>query len=84
MQLYRHLTANHITLEKMDFVGEIPMEAYLIENPDILALDEDDLSTVEIVEAQVPVPRGRESKHKDGRCGPNKEQISKIHRHGGP
>jgi hypothetical protein len=43
------------------------MEAYLIENPDILALDEDDLSIVEIVEAEVPMPRGRRSKQGDGR-----------------
>lgn len=67
MQLYRHLTANHVTLKEMPFMREIAMEAYLIDNPDILALDEDDLSTVEIVEAEVPMPRGRRSKQGDGR-----------------
>lgn len=67
MQLYRHLTANHVTLKEMSFMREIAMEAYLIDNPDLLALDEDDLSTVEIVEAEVPMPRGRRSKQGDGR-----------------
>lgn len=67
MQFYRHLTANHVTLKKMPFLGEIAMEAYLIDNPEILALDEGDLSTVEIVEAEVPMPRGRKSQQRDGR-----------------
>ena len=67
MQLYRHLTADHVTLKAMPFMREIAMEAYLIDNPDILALDEDDLSTVEIVEAEVPMLLGRRSKQGDGR-----------------
>ena len=43
------------------------MEAYLIENPDILALDDDELSTVQIVDAETAVPGGRKSKKGDGR-----------------
>jgi hypothetical protein len=43
------------------------MEAYLLDNSDILALDEDDLSTVEIVEAEVTLPGGRKSKQSGGR-----------------
>jgi hypothetical protein len=67
MQLYRHLTANSIKLEEMPFFREISMEAYLIENPDILALDNDDLSTVSILEVEVPMRGGRASKGTDGR-----------------
>jgi hypothetical protein len=67
MQIYRHLTANHIVLKAMPFFREISMEAYLIENPDVLALDEEDLSTVSIVDAEVPVPEARRTKNADGR-----------------
>ena len=66
-QIYRHLTANHITLNAMPFLREIAMEAYLVENPDILALDNDELSTVRVVEAELAVPGGRRSKKGDGR-----------------
>jgi hypothetical protein len=67
MQLYRHVTANHVALSPMPFQRELSMEAYLIENPDILALDEDDLAEVTIVEAEVALPGGRQSKQGDGR-----------------
>jgi hypothetical protein len=67
MQLYRHVTANHVALSPMPFQRELSMEAYLIENPDILALDEDDLADVTIVEAEVALPGGRQSKQGDGR-----------------
>lgn len=43
------------------------MEAYLVENPDILALDGDELSTVRVVEAELAVLGGRKSKQRDGR-----------------
>ncbi len=67
MQLYRHVTANHIALSPMPFQRELSMEAYLIENPDILSLDEDDLAEVTIVEAEVALPGGRQSRQGDGR-----------------
>jgi hypothetical protein len=67
MQLYRHLTANHITLKPMPFLRELSMEAYLVENPEILALDTDELSSVAVIEAEVPVPKGRPSRQGDGR-----------------
>lgn len=54
-------------MKDMPFLREIAMEAYLIENPDILALDDDELSTVQIVEAELPVPGGRKSRKGDGR-----------------
>ena len=67
MQIYRHLTANHVTLKGMPFSREIAMEAYLIDNPDILALDEDDLSSISIVDAEVILPGGRKRKQSGGR-----------------
>jgi hypothetical protein len=67
MQLYRHVTANHVTLKEMPFFRELSMEAYLIENPDVLALDEDDLSIVSIEEAEFPLPGARKIRQTDGR-----------------
>ncbi len=67
MHLYRHLTANHVTLKPMPFLREIAMEAYLAENPNILALDEDELTEVSVIEAEVPAPRRRKSQKNDGR-----------------
>jgi len=43
------------------------MESYLIENPDVLVLDDDELSTIEILEAELPVKGGRIGKNTDGR-----------------
>lgn len=67
MQLYRHLTANHVSLKAMPFFRELSMEAYLIENPDVLALDEEDLSSVSIEEAEVVIPGSRKARQADGR-----------------
>ena len=43
------------------------MEAYLIENPELLALDTDELSTVNVLDQEIPMPDGRPSKGGDGR-----------------
>lgn len=67
MGLYKHLTANSITLTPMPFMREMAMEAYLYENPEILALDDGDLSTVSILDAEVDLEDGRPSRSKDGR-----------------
>ncbi|MFB3061838.1 MAG: hypothetical protein ACE10C_10760 [Candidatus Binatia bacterium] len=67
MQLYRQVTANSVTLEKMPFQRELSMEAYLIENPELLALDTDELSTVNVLDQEIPMPDGRPSKGGDGR-----------------
>jgi hypothetical protein len=42
MKLYTHLSANNISLERIDFKRELVMEDYLIENENVLQLDEDD------------------------------------------
>lgn len=67
MKLYRHITANNIHLQEFPFLRELSMEAYLVENPEVLRLDDDELSDVIIVDIEVPVIDGRRSKSSDGR-----------------
>ena len=67
MRIYRHLTANDVRLEPFPFKRELSMEAYLIENEGVLGLDDDVFSSVEIVEAELTLKRGRKSKDTDGR-----------------
>jgi RecB family endonuclease NucS len=67
MQLYTHLTANNITLKNLPFRFEIAMEAYLIENKDILRLDDEQFSDVEIIDTELPLSFGRKNKNTDGR-----------------
>ncbi len=65
MKLFKHLTANDIKLSRFDFKRELSMEAYLIENSDILILDDDIFSEVEIIDDELPIKKGR--KTTDGR-----------------
>ncbi len=67
MQIYRHLTANDIRLEPFPFKRELSMEAYLIENENVLALDDDIFTDVEIIDAELTLKQGRKSKDTDGR-----------------
>ncbi|CEM62043.1 endonuclease NucS domain-containing protein [Treponema phagedenis] len=59
MKLYSHFSANGIKLEPMPFNKELFMEAYLIENPEVLALNEDDKSFIGLIGAEVQVGVGR-------------------------
>ena len=54
-KLYSRLSANSVLLENYDFQSERIMEAYLIENPDVLKLDDSD--TVSILGSQLPVSK---------------------------
>ena len=67
MQIYRHLTANNIKLTEMQFKRELSMESYLIENPEVLVLDNDELSSINILDAELPIKSGRIRKNTDGR-----------------
>ncbi len=67
MQIFRHLTINDIQLEEFPFKRELSMEAYLIENEGVLSLDADTFNNVEIVEAELTLKQGRNSKDTDGR-----------------
>lgn len=46
MQLFKHLTANNIKLMQYNFLRELSMEAYLIENKNVLILDNDNFSDI--------------------------------------
>ena len=39
MEIFRQITANNIELKEYPFLKELAMEAYLMENEDILKLD---------------------------------------------
>ena len=67
MQILRHITANSIELKEMPFQRELSMEAYLIENENVLALDKDTFSSVEVIDAELTLEQGRKSKDTDGR-----------------
>ena len=57
MKLYSHFSANNIKLEEMPFTIELAMEAYIVENPDVLKIDDDD--SVQIVDYELPIKKGR-------------------------
>lgn len=67
MRIYRHLTANDVHLTSFPFKRELAMEAYLIENESVLALDDDTFSDIEIVDAELTLKQGRRSRDTDGR-----------------
>lgn len=67
IKIFRHVTANLINLKPFDFTRELSMEDYLIENPNILALDDENFSDLNIVCDELPVRNGRMAKETDGR-----------------
>jgi len=67
MRLLRHFTANDEQLDPFPFKRELSMEAYLIENEGILALDDDLFSNVEIIDEELTLKQGRKSNDTDGR-----------------
>lgn len=67
MRMFRHLTVNDIKLEEFPFKRELSMEAYLIDNEGVLALDDDVFNTVEFIGAEVFVTDGQKHLGKDGR-----------------
>jgi hypothetical protein len=67
MKLLRHFTANEEQLDPFPFRRELSMEAYLIENEGVLALDDDAFSSIEIIEEELTLKQGRSSQDTDGR-----------------
>lgn len=67
MRLLKHLTANEVQLIPLPFKRELSMEAYLVENEDILSLDRDTFSDVSIIQEELTLKQGRSSKDTDGR-----------------
>ena len=66
MYLHRHISVNNTTIQPFDFKSELVMEAYLIENESVLALNKN-FNEVIIVESEVPLLKGRFDKDTDGR-----------------
>lgn len=67
MKLYTHMSANNILLSRFPFIRELAMEAYLIENENVLALSDDDFGQVELLDHELAVRAGRPKKNTDGR-----------------
>lgn len=65
MEVFRQITANNIALKEYPFWKELAMEAYLLENEEILKLDKQNFSDVTILDAEIALKKGR--KNGDGR-----------------
>ena len=66
MRILRHFTANDEQLDRFEFRRELSMEAYLVENKGILALDEP-FDEIEVIAEELTLREGRKSKDTDGR-----------------
>lgn len=55
-QIFHHFTANALKTAPFPFPSETVMEAYLIDNPAVLALDEEDYADTEILDNQLSLP----------------------------
>jgi len=67
MELFRQITANNIELKEYPFLKELAMEAYLMENEDILKLDDNNFADVNILDAEIALEKGRKTSNKNGR-----------------
>jgi hypothetical protein len=65
MEIFRQITANNIALKEYPFWKELAMEAYLLENEEILKLDKENFNDVTILDAEIALKQGR--KTGDGR-----------------
>ena len=67
MEIYRQITANNIELREYPFLKELAMEAYLIENEEILKLDNENFNDVTVIDAEIALKSGRKTSNRDGR-----------------
>jgi len=65
MEVFRQVTANNIAMKSYPFWKELAMEAYLLENEEILKLDDQNFSDVSVLDAEIALKKGR--KNGDGR-----------------
>ncbi|MBP1664131.1 MAG: hypothetical protein H6Q19_1271 [Bacteroidetes bacterium] len=65
MEVFRQVTANNLTLKDYPFWKELAMEAYLLENEEILKLDKENFNDVTVLDAEIALKQGR--KTGDGR-----------------
>jgi len=67
MEIFRQITANNIELKEYPFLKELAMEAYLIENEEILKLDNNNFNDVTVLDAEIALKSGRKTSNRDGR-----------------
>ncbi len=67
MEIFRQITANNIELKEYPFLKELAMEAYLLENEDVLRLDSENFSDVAVLDAEIALKAGRKTSNRDGR-----------------
>lgn len=67
MEIFRQITANNIELKDYPFLKELAMEAYLMENEDILKLDTDNFAEITVLDAEIALKSGRKTSNRDGR-----------------
>jgi len=67
MEIYRQITANNIELKPYPFLKELAMEAYLMENEDILKLDTSNFEDVTVLDAEISLKNGGSASKKNGR-----------------
>jgi hypothetical protein len=65
MYIHKHVTANNLKLKPYPFIREIAMEAYLVENEEVLTLAEG-FESVEIIDCEIAL---KDSGVKDGSDG---------------
>lgn len=53
MKIFKQVTANNIELKPYPFKKELAMEAYLIENEEILSLDNDNFNEVVVLDEEI-------------------------------
>jgi hypothetical protein len=66
IKLFKQAYASQIDLEPLKFKSELYMEAFLIENPDILSIS-DINSKVEVIKTQIHMKEARPKENTDGR-----------------
>lgn len=65
MEIFKQITASGILLNEYPFIKELAMEAYLLENEDILKLDKTNFDSVSVLDEEIALKQGR--KCGDGR-----------------
>lgn len=63
MKIFKQVTANNIELTPYPFKKELAMEAYLIENEDILTLDNENFTEVAVLDEEIALKNGRRDRN---------------------
>ncbi len=65
--MYRQVTANNLELKEYPFLRELAMEAYLMENEEVLRLDGSNYCDVTVLDAEISFKSEEGSSSRDGR-----------------